>query len=58
MRTNIVHPGADELTYEIREIVDFGNELERAGAKMTWENIGDPVEKGGNSARLGQGTGH
>ncbi|MEK7128968.1 MAG: pyridoxal phosphate-dependent aminotransferase [Patescibacteria group bacterium] len=46
MRTNIVHPGADELTYEIREIVDFGNELERAGAKMTWENIGDPVEKG------------
>ncbi|MFA5841423.1 MAG: pyridoxal phosphate-dependent aminotransferase [Candidatus Paceibacterota bacterium] len=46
MRNNIVHPGADELTYEIREIVDFGNELEKQGVKMVWENIGDPVAKG------------
>ena len=46
MRGNIVHPGADELSYEIREIVDFGLELEREGAKLLWENIGDPVAKG------------
>lgn len=46
MRNNIVHPGADELSYEIREIVDFGNELEKLGVKMIWENIGDPVAKG------------
>jgi len=46
MRNNIVHPGADELSYEIREIVDFGNELEGLGVKMIWENIGDPVAKG------------
>ena len=46
MRNNIVHPGADELSYEIREIVDFGSELEQLGVKMLWENIGDPVAKG------------
>ena len=46
MRNNIVHPGADELSYEIREIVGFGQELERLDVKMQWENIGDPVAKG------------
>lgn len=46
MRTNIVHPGADELTYEIREIVEFGKKLENLGINMIWENIGDPVAKG------------
>lgn len=46
MRTNIVHQGADELTYEIREIVEFGRKLERVGSQMIWENIGDPVAKG------------
>lgn len=46
MRTNIVHPGADELTYEIREIVEVGKELESQGLDMVWENIGDPVAKG------------
>lgn len=46
MRNNIIHPGADELSYEIREIVNFGNELEKLGVKMLWENIGDPVAKG------------
>jgi aspartate/methionine/tyrosine aminotransferase len=46
MRNNIVHPGANELSYEIREIVDFGVELEKLGVKMVWENIGDPVAKG------------
>src|SRR3989344_4061212 len=46
MRLNIVHPGADELTYEIREIVEVGRELERMGVPILWENIGDPVAKG------------
>ncbi|HEC30572.1 MAG TPA: pyridoxal phosphate-dependent aminotransferase [Candidatus Yonathbacteria bacterium] len=46
MRTNIVHIGADELTYEIREIVEVGEKLESLGVKMLWENIGDPVAKG------------
>jgi len=46
MRNNIVHIGADELTYEIREIVEVGKELEKKGISMRWENIGDPVAKG------------
>jgi len=31
MRTNIVAQGADELSYEIREIVDFGKQVEALG---------------------------
>lgn len=46
MRTNIVHPGADELTYEIREIVAVGEYLKTLGVPIYWENIGDPVAKG------------
>lgn len=46
MRTNIVHRWADELKYEIREIVAVGKKFEKLGVKMYWENIGDPVEKG------------
>lgn len=46
MRNNIVHPGAGELSYEIREIVEMGKKLENCGVNMTWENIGDPVAKG------------
>lgn len=46
MRVNIVHPGAGELHYEIRGIVEFAEALERTGIKITWENIGDPVAKG------------
>lgn len=46
MRTNIVAEGADELSYEIREIVDFGKKVEALGVSMIWENIGDPVAKG------------
>lgn len=46
MRTNIVHPGADELSYEIREIVAVGKKLESFGVSVAWENIGDPVAKG------------
>lgn len=46
MRTNLVHPGADELVYEIREIVEVAKKLESLGLEITWENIGDPVAKG------------
>ncbi len=46
MRNDIVHPGADELTYEIREIVAVGEELVRMGVPVYWENIGDPIAKG------------
>uniref|UniRef100_UPI0040579E43 pyridoxal phosphate-dependent aminotransferase n=1 Tax=Candidatus Electronema sp. TaxID=2698783 RepID=UPI0040579E43 len=46
MRTNIVHAGAGELTYEIRNIVNVGNQLQALGVKVNWENIGDPIAKG------------
>ncbi len=46
MRRNIVHPGADELIYEIRQIVGVGKKLQSLGVDVTWENIGDPVQKG------------
>jgi len=45
MRNNIVHSGADELTYEIRGIVAVAQQLEKMGVEMTWENIGDPIAK-------------
>ncbi len=46
MRTDIVHIGAGELTYEIRNIVNVGMKLQEFGMKTYWENIGDPVAKG------------
>lgn len=47
MRTNIVHIGAEELTYEIRQIVEVASTLEKITDRKTiWENIGDPVQKG------------
>jgi len=46
MRNNIVSLGADELKYEIREIVSVAKEFEQLGVDITWENIGDPVQKG------------
>lgn len=46
MRNNIVHTGAHELRYEIREIVEIGNKLSEMGLDVCWENIGDPVHKG------------
>jgi len=35
MRRNIIHPGAKELTYEIREIVTTAKKIEKIGQKMT-----------------------
>jgi len=46
MRRNIVHEGAGQLRYEIREIVETAHELQKLGLDIIWENIGDPVQKG------------
>ena len=46
MRRSIVHEGATNLKYEIREIVGVAREIRALGQTITWENIGDPVEKG------------
>ncbi len=46
MRNNIVSLGADELKYEIREIVAVAKEFAKLGLDIVWENIGDPVQKG------------
>jgi aspartate/methionine/tyrosine aminotransferase len=46
MRRNIVHVGAGTLSYEIREIVGVGHEIQALGQNITWENIGDPTQKG------------
>jgi alanine-synthesizing transaminase len=46
MRRNILHVGAQNLKYEIREIVGAAYAIEELGREITWENIGDPVQKG------------
>ncbi|MCW7470062.1 pyridoxal phosphate-dependent aminotransferase [Leptospira kanakyensis] len=46
MRRNIVHSGADALIYEIRQIVALAKQIEVMGVNITWENIGDPIQKG------------
>ena len=46
MRTDIVHIGAGELTYEIRNIIGVVEKLQGLGVKINLENIGDPVAKG------------
>jgi aspartate/methionine/tyrosine aminotransferase len=46
MRNEIVQPGAGELTYEIRNIVNVAEKLQKYGVRINWENIGDPIVKG------------
>lgn len=47
MRRNIVHIGASELSYEIRQITDLADQVQAlSGRPVYWENIGDPVQKG------------
>ncbi len=46
MRRSIIHEGAANLKYEIREIVKVAHEIRALGQEITWENIGDPVQKG------------
>ncbi len=45
MRFDIAKSGSG-LTYEIRNIVGVANKLKEHGVEITWENIGDPVQKG------------
>jgi aspartate/methionine/tyrosine aminotransferase len=46
MRTELVSPGVGEMTYEIRNIVNVAEKLQKHGVKINWENIGDPIVKG------------
>jgi aspartate/methionine/tyrosine aminotransferase len=46
MRVDLLHPGAENLTYEIRQIVGIAKRIEALGTAIIWENIGDPVAKG------------
>jgi len=46
VRNELVTPGAGELTYEIRNIVNVAEKLQKHGVKINWENIGDPIVKG------------
>ena len=46
MRTRIIHSGAEELTYEIRNIIRVADKLHELGVPVYLENIGDPVAKG------------
>ncbi len=45
MRFDIAKSG-NGMTYEIRNIVGVANKLREHGIDITWENIGDPVQKG------------
>jgi len=46
MRRDIVHGGAKNLSYAIREIVQVGHKMQALGQTIVWENIGDPIQKG------------
>ena len=46
MRRSIIHEGAGNLSYEIREIVTVAHGIQKLGQEITWENIGDPIQKG------------
>jgi aspartate/methionine/tyrosine aminotransferase len=48
MRQKLLSEGAKELSYEIREIVKKANILQKEGVEITWENIGDPIQKNAN----------
>ena len=48
MRTDILHIGAGELNYEIRNIIKVAEKLKDLGVEINLENIGDPVAKGEN----------
>ncbi|GAB5409941.1 MAG: pyridoxal phosphate-dependent aminotransferase [Balneolaceae bacterium] len=45
MRQKLLSEGAKELSYEIREIVKKAKLLQHEGIDISWENIGDPVQK-------------
>jgi alanine-synthesizing transaminase len=45
MRQKLLHDGAKELEYEIRNIVKKAEKIEALGQRIYWENIGDPIQK-------------
>jgi alanine-synthesizing transaminase len=45
MRQKLLSEGAKELSYEIREIVKKAEKLKKLGLEISWENIGDPIQK-------------
>ncbi len=45
MRQPLLSEGAKELSYEIREIVKKAEQLKKLGLEISWENIGDPIQK-------------
>jgi alanine-synthesizing transaminase len=45
MRQKLLSEGASELSYEIREIVKKAEQLKKLGLQISWENIGDPIQK-------------
>lgn len=45
MRQRLLSEGANELSYEIREIVKKADQLRALGKSIAWENIGDPIQK-------------
>jgi alanine-synthesizing transaminase len=45
MRQKLLSEGAKELSYEIREIVKKAEQLTKLGLEISWENIGDPIQK-------------
>ena len=45
MRQKLLSEGANELSYEIREIVKKADQLRKLGLKISFENIGDPIQK-------------
>ncbi len=45
MRQKLLTEGSNELSYEIREIVKKAEQLKRLGIRISWENIGDPIQK-------------
>lgn len=45
MRQQLLSEGANELSYEIREIVKKAEQIKNLGQKIYWENIGDPIQK-------------
>lgn len=45
MRQQLLTEGANELSYEIREIVKKAEQIRNLGKEIYWENIGDPIQK-------------
>lgn len=45
MRQRLLSAGANELSYEIREIVKKAELIQQQGQEIFWENIGDPIQK-------------